>query len=205
MKPATKLNRFRYESDMIKELEPVIIASCHDLGFGIPQVIHEPPVNFFGNDNADMMLLFRDVKRLLFIEYKLNNFQSLCRQIDILYHAIGIINKEQKDNIQVHPRIAYFTGLDYQTEKITRLLIDPYLYQEIAYHKFGTVYWYGYLNGDIYDGKRLTFHHLYKQAVRNVLKLYHTMAFDDVYFLLRCGYRIETAKSYYNQVKKEEQ
>lgn len=189
---------FRYESDMIKDLEPIIITSCVDCGLGIPQVTHEPPINFFSNDNADMMLLFRETKKLLFIEYKLNDYNKLAEQVQKLNYAIGIINKKPSGSYQ---KIIQYGKDDHQIELIDRLLSNPDLYQDIAYNQYGAVYWYGYLNGDIYNGKRLTFHHLYREAIKNVLGLYPIMAFDDIYFLLRCGYNIKTAKQHYNYVK----
>ena len=192
--------KFKLESDFALEIYKIIKSHFITIKANI-QIIAEVP-RFSHNNHMDMLLIDRKNKRLLGIEFKLNSYESLKKQVKFNpLNTFGILNGKIKESSQI---IFPYTGKDVEIETLLRCIGYMYLWSSIYDKINNQVYWWGYLdyvseiNPGIQTGQRESFFEVYQRAVKNFYKKYG----GDFYLansVLRGCYCESTAKKHYKE------
>lgn len=205
--------KYKYEVDFCEYITNLIIGALIDSSRSNYQTIAEAPKGLYSNNHVDMLIIDRVKERFLMIEYKLKDEKGLRIQIGS-GKKIGILNRPLKNP---HPLLFSWTGEDWETERISNHILESDRYARghnwysIHEHIFGMVYWWGFLNennslrgGTGIGESRPTFHHLYKEAVRNLISKYPNLTPMLTHKILDSGYTYSTAKKHIRGALKSE-
>jgi len=213
-------NKMKSEADFCDEVSKLIAGIF--IGTKKENVVFVPevPIDYFSNNQIDMLLL--DVKNLeyLCLEFKLKNYKALIKQISNAQGkgipVIGIINNKPKkvcsyesilDYLPEERKIFSYTGKDDELELLgdnEKGLLCPHFWQSIYYSK-GMIYYWAYKNeknnfrGGITTGNRDGFAKIYMQAIKNLLAYYGKLDFMLIHSCLNSGYSLATSKKYYQR------
>jgi len=170
------MDKFKTEVDMCEEVTQLIVGGLIDTETHYFQTIPEAPKAHFSNDHVDMLIIDRETRQYLMIEYKLSDAKGLANQL--AFPIIGVINSI--------PRKPYHNMFPYDgSDRLLEILLRATRQKNINSHwqpiygGWGMVYWWGYhgvesslKGGTGFGEKRPTFHHLYIQAIVSLQNAY---------------------------------
>lgn len=174
------------------------------------QIIPEVPRGWH-NNHADILIIDRNRKYMVVLEFKLSGWKKLVKQCrSIPLGAFGVVNTDTPDFTSPEFRntpwarapICSYTDDESGINNLMCLLSKRYRWSPAFTHCEGTIYWFAYENtqssllGGLQHGERESFYQVYRRAIRNLVAHYPCLDFEMVFKIL--GYYSEsTARKHY--------